>query len=198
MNDKISALLRSIKELEDAIEDDLGKKRAEFRFTFEQRKIRFEEDVLLQHRRLKTGLIQHFRQVPLRELVTAPIIYGMIFPFALLDLCVTAYQITCFPMYGIAKVRRSEYLIFDRSNLAYLNVIEKIDCFFCSYVNGLISYVKEIAALTERHFCPIKHARRILQAHSHYNRFVDFGDAQAFRRKLERLRRDLEKTQSAD
>jgi hypothetical protein len=194
MNDKISALLRSIKELDDAIEADLCKKRAEFRFTLEQRKIRFEEDVLRQHRLLKTGLIQHLRQISLRELVTAPIIYGMIFPFALVDFCVTVYQLACFPMYGLAKVRRNDYLIFDRSNLAYLNAFEKLDCFYCSYVNGLISYVKEIAALTEQYFCPIKHAQRILQAHLHYNEFVDFGDAQAFRRRLEAFRRDLEKS----
>jgi hypothetical protein len=55
--------------------------------------------------------------------------------------------------------------VFDRYHLAYLNVLEKLNC---AYANGLIAYVREIAGRTEQYWCPIKHARRVIGAHSHY------------------------------
>ena len=36
-----------------------------------------------------------------------------------------------------------------------------INCIYRSYANGLCSYVTEVAARTEQHWCPIKHARRL-------------------------------------
>lgn len=112
---------------------------------------------------------------------TAPVIYSLIFPLLLLDLFVTIYQAICFPVYGIAKVRRHDYLIFDRYHLGYLNALEKLNCAYCSYANGLIAYVREIAGRTEQYWCPIKHARRVVGAHQYYAQFHDFGDATAFR-----------------
>ena len=70
------------------------------------------------------------------HIVTAPVIYSLIIPFVLLDLFVTVYQLICFPVYKIEKVKRSDYLIFDRYHLAYLNTIEKINCAYCSYATG--------------------------------------------------------------
>ena len=35
--------------------------------------------------------------------LTAPVIYSLIFPLLLLDMFVTVYQAICFPGYGIAK-----------------------------------------------------------------------------------------------
>jgi hypothetical protein len=92
--------------------------------------------------------------------LTAPVIYAVIVPLVLLDLFVTIYQRVCFPVYGIPKVNRGDYLIFDRHHLAYLNALEKLNCAYCSYANGLIAYVREIAGRTEQYWCPIKHARR--------------------------------------
>ena len=81
------------------------------------------------------------------------------------------------PGLSIEKVKRSDYLILDRYHLAYLNVIEKIDCAYCSYCNGVAGYVREIAVRTEQYWCPIKHARRVIAAHERYQRFAEFGDA---------------------
>lgn len=102
-------------------------------------------------------------------------------------------EFICFPLYGIPRVRRRDHLVFDRAHLAYLNIIEKINCAYCSYANGLASYVKEIVGRTEQYWCPIKHARRVLQAHPYYSGFADFGDAEAYRRELANLRRELAK-----
>ena len=124
-------------------------------------------------------------------LLTAPLIYGMVAPLALLDLFLTLYQATCFRIYGIEKVRRGDYPIFDRSQLGYLNAVEKLNCAYCSNANGLIAYLSEIAARTEQHWCPIKHARRVVAAHQHYAVLVDYGDADSYRKALPDLRRAL-------
>jgi hypothetical protein len=104
-----------------------------------------------------------------------------VLPFLLLDAAVAIYQLVCFPIYGIPRVRRKDYLVFDRGRLAYLNTIEKVGCIYCSYANGLLALITEIAARSEQHFCPIKHAHPPGQAHSRYGRFLPYGDARAYR-----------------
>lgn len=42
-----------------------------------------------------------------------------------MDLFVTVYQYICFPLYGIPRVRRKDYFVYDRAYLGYLNIIEK-------------------------------------------------------------------------
>ncbi len=49
--------------------------------------------------------------------LSASVIYSLIIPFVLIDLWVMAYQAVCFPIYGIPKVRRRDYLVFDRHHL---------------------------------------------------------------------------------
>lgn len=94
-------------------------------------------------------------------------------------------------------MRRRDYLVFDRAHLAYLNLIEKINCAYCSYANGLAAYVKEVAGRTEQFWCPIKHARRMPQAHPYYGGFVDYGDAEGYRREPQALRAKLAALNSA-
>ncbi|MEI9976215.1 MAG: hypothetical protein WDO73_31715 [Ignavibacteriota bacterium] len=118
---------------------------------------------------------------PLLVILSSPLIYACVLPFLLLDVSVELYQLVCFPIYGIPRVRRKDYLVFDRGRLAYLNTIEKVGCIYCSYANGLLAMITEIAARTEQHFCPIKHAHRIAQTHSRYGKFLPYGDARAYR-----------------
>jgi hypothetical protein len=127
-----------------------------------------------------------------RNLLTAPIIYGLIIPLGFLDLCVSLYQTVCFPVYGIAKVRRRDYFVFDRHRLNYLNGFDKLHCTYCAYANGLLAYTGEIAALTEEYFCPIKHAGNVHTRHSRYARFLEYGDAADYEARLEAYRQALE------
>jgi hypothetical protein len=115
--------------------------------------------------------------------LSAPVI-----PVVLVDIRVMAYQAICFPIYKIPKVRRRDYLVFDRNHLAYLNIIEKINC---SYCNGAIAFVREVASRTEVYWSPIKHARGVLGPHPHYRGFADFGDLEGFREKLEQIKRGV-------
>lgn len=127
------------------------------------------------------------------SLLTAPVIYSLILPLALLDLWVTVYQSVCFPIYGIARVPRRSFLVLDRHRLQYLNAIEKAHCTFCSYANGVLAYTQEIAACTEQYWCPIKHETPVPAPHRRYPRFVAYGDADAYRSRLPALRRALER-----
>jgi hypothetical protein len=191
MNGKLAELVSRIRELEDEVEAEVAKRREELHFTLEEKKISFEQAILEEHRRLKTGLFQYLREAKLRNVLSAPIIYGMFFPLLLMDIAVSFYQWTCFPLYGIPLVRRVDFFVYDRHYLAYLNIVEKFHCFYCAYANGLAAYIKQIIALTEQYWCPIKHARRIIEAHSRYRHFVDFGDAETYRKKLDALRQDF-------
>jgi hypothetical protein len=150
---------------------------------------RFSPETRLEHRLLKTPLWEYLRRTRPLVLLSVPLIYLCAIPFLLLDLFVALYQAICFPVYGIPKVRRSDYLIFDRGRLAYLNAIEKIGCVYCSYANGLLAFVAEIAARTEQHFCPIRHDRPLRQPHSRYPHFLPYGDALTYRRRVEDVSR---------
>lgn len=140
-----------------------------------------------QHHLFKKSLWPYLRDVHPLVILTAPVIYACAIPFFVLDLAVTLYQAICFPVYGIPKVRRGDHLVFDRGRLRYLNAIEKLGCVYCSYANGLLSYVVEIAARTEKHFCPIKHARELPRPHSHYAEFVPYGDPHAYRKLVDHI-----------
>lgn len=191
MNGQIGSLIERIRELEEELEVELAHRREELRFELIGRKVRFEQEILERHKTLKTELLRYIIETHPLVLLTAPFIYVLIIPFALLDLLVTLYQAVCFPIYGIPKVRREDLLIFDRHHLGYLNIIEKFNCFYCAYGNGLIAYVREIAARTEQYWCPIKHARRVAGAHSRYSHFTDYGDAEAYHDQLEDIRCDF-------
>jgi hypothetical protein len=193
MNPKITELLARIQQMELEIEQEMQRRRAELQADFEETRVRFEREVLEQQRRFKTGVLTYVLTANFWNVLTAPVIYSVLLPMLVLDLSVTVYQHICFRAYGIARVKRSDYFVFDRAHLAYLNLIEKINCAYCSYGNGLMAYSREIVARTEQYWCPIKHARKVMAAHPYYTGFVDFGDAESYARELERLRTELAK-----
>ncbi|WKA28229.1 hypothetical protein [Bradyrhizobium roseum] len=187
MTTQLDTLMEKLRSVEAEIEVELVKRREELRFHFEKRRIVFEQEVARLHKALKTRLSRYIIEANPLTVLTAPVIYSLIVPIALLDLSVMAYQAICFPVYRIPKVRRRDYLVFDRHHLAYLNAIEKFNCAYCSYANGAIAFIREVASRTEVYWCPIKHARRVLGPHPHYQGFADFGDAEGFRARVRQL-----------
>jgi len=151
----------------------------------------FADEIKLEHRRLKTSLLRYIAGSRFLAILTAPFIYSCFIPFVLLDVFVTVYQAICFPVYGVPKARRRDYMAIDRNQLRYLNAIEGFNCLYCSYANGLLAYVVEIAGRTEQHWCPVKHARRIQHAHDRYSHFLPYGDARAYRDRVESVRNDF-------
>jgi hypothetical protein len=193
MNTTIRQLLTRITALEDELRTALREQETHLFYRVNGKRVEFEDTIRKTHRKLKMGVFRWFVAYRPRNLVTGPIIYGMGIPLVLLDLCVTLYQALCFPIYRIAKVRRTDYFIYDRRHLEYLNVIERFHCTYCAYANGLIAYMREITARTEQYFCPIKHAHRILGTHGRYDRFLAYGEATDYHARLEEYRRALEK-----
>jgi hypothetical protein len=185
MNDRIRSLLGA---LEEELRVALHEQETGLLFQIKGKRVEFEHSIQEAHRQLKTGFFRWLVANRPQNLITGPIIYSMIIPLVILDLFVSIYQATCFPIYRVAKVRRADYIVLDRQHLEYLNFIEKFHCTYCAYASGLSGYVAEIVARTEQYFCPIKHARKILGTHSRYARFLDYGEAVDYEAKLEAFR----------
>ncbi|HSN18533.1 MAG TPA: hypothetical protein VLV87_10035 [Gammaproteobacteria bacterium] len=192
MTDILHDLGERVRHLEDEIEVEIKRRRAALHADFEDRKVRFEAEILAAQRRLKQGLLYYLWDSSILAILSAPVIYAGILPLLFLHAFLWIYQTICFPIYGITKVRQRDCFIFDRYHLGYLNIIEKMNCAYCSYGSGVAAYFREIIGRTEQYWCPIKHARRALHAHAYYRGFTDFGDAEAFRSELAELRRRLD------
>jgi hypothetical protein len=191
MSNAVDLIREKIHQLELELESELARQRVNFQYGLERGKVLFEQEVLRRHRELKTSLGRYLMRTRPLVALTAPFIYSMIIPFALIDLWVSIYQAVCFRVYGIPQVKRSGYMVFDRSALAYLNILQKLNCAYCSYGNGVAAYVREISARTEQYWCPIKHAKRVIGEHARYAKFQEYGDAEHYRVELERLRAAL-------
>jgi hypothetical protein len=193
MNEKINRILAQMATLEDELRTAVHEQESRMFFQIKGKRVEFERSVRDAHRKLRTSVFRWIVTNRPQNLITGPIIYGMAIPLVMVDLCVSFYQWSCFPIYGIQKVRRADYLVYDRHQLQYLNIIEKFHCTYCEYANGLVAYVREIIGRTEQYFCPIKHARKVLATHARYNRFLDYGDAQDYEARLEDFRKALGK-----
>lgn len=148
-------------------------------------------ELVCEHRLLAKKLSHYWRDARWSSYITTPAIVSCIIPVVLMDFWASAYQLLCFPAYGIPKVQRHDYIILDRSKLRYFNSIERLNRAYCGYVNCTVAYVQEIAARTEQHWCPIKHAFRLKTMHSRYQHFLDYGDAKQYRDQVEEVRRDF-------
>ncbi len=188
---EIDDLILKLKQLEEEIEERIENSRTRFFETIEKGKAKFNEITLEHHRALKLGIDKYIFRSKLATVLSAPFIYAMIVPFVFLDISLFFYQLICFSVWRIEKVKRSEYMVIDRQFLQYLNVLEKINCVYCGYGNGLFAYAREIAGRTEQYWCPIKHAQKTKDPHSHYRNFTEYGDADAYKERLEELRERL-------
>lgn len=198
MNDRINQILDKITTLENELYTAIKQQEGRLHYQIEGKRITFEHAIRKSHLKLRMGLFNWLRNVSPRNFITMPIIYSMILPLIMFDLFVTIYQATCFPIYRIAKVRRANYIVMDHQHLAYLNIIEKMHCMYCSYAVGLLGYAQEITARTEQYFCPIKHARKVLGAHARYNKFLDYGDAGNLHEKVREFRASLAREDESD
>ena len=192
MTEHTDLILGKIRDLELELEAEFARKRAGLRYGLERGRVKFDEEVVRRHLELRKGLIPYLLSARFLVVITAPVIYSLIVAFVVLDLWVSLYQAICFRVYGIPQVKRRNYLVFDRTGLAYLNAMEKLNCAYCSYANGVVAYVREVAARTEQYWCPIKQARRLTGAHARYAGFAEYGDAEHYRERLRALRAEMQ------
>ena len=138
------------------------------------------------------SVFETLRNASILMLLTAPLTFSLIIPIVLLDACVGLYQLGCFQVWKLDPVQRRDYVILDRHRLAYLNAFEKLGCLYCGYFNGVIAFTREVASRTEAYWCPIKHATRPAAPHERYDEFLAYGDADAWRARLDALKRTID------
>ncbi len=188
---RIEEIINEIKKLDDELLAEIQKKEEEFFYKVKGKKILFEQEARKYQKEFMIKISTYLSNASILNILTVPVIWSCLIPAVLIDLFASIYQLTCFRIYKIPLVRRSKYVLIDRNNLSYLNAIEKINCVYCGYFNGVIAYVQEIAARTEQYWCPIKHARKIITMHSRYHKFLEYGDCKDYQQRLQQLRKDF-------
>ena len=187
----LADLRRDLVELEQRVETSLKAQRLSAQVGLAQRRAEIEAALRDKGTHIKVGLLAYLRGATWPTLLTGPFIYGMIVPIALLDLSVVICQAVCFRVWGVQRAKRRDYIVIDHQLLGYLNAIEKLNCIYCGYANGVIAFAREVASRTEQFWCPIKHATRPAASHDHYNEFLDYGDAEGWQSRLDALRRKI-------
>lgn len=188
---KLQSIIVEIQKLEKDLLSEIQKKEEEFFYKIKGKRVYFEEETKKYHKTLVTKIHTYICNASFLNILTVPIIWFCIIPAAFMDLVASIYQFICFKVYDIPTVKRNDYVVIDRQSLSYLNPIEKLNCVYCGYVNGVIAYVQEIAARTEQYWCPIKHARKLNTFHNRYYKFLEYGDSRDYQKRLEEIRKDF-------
>lgn len=181
MKSRINQILSDIKIKKEEFRDELfieyEKLKEKYWFIIQWRKIIFNSEVRQKNKEQKKWIIETIFNAKVREILSIPFIYPIIIPIVILDIFITIYQFFAFRLYKIPMVKRKDYIIYDRFQLDYLNIFQKIHCQYCSYVNWLLSYVVEIVWRTEMYWCPIKSSQKIKWWHDWQEYFADYGDS---------------------
>lgn len=198
MTDRMRELAGEIVRLQTELDREIEMRRKVLGWSVKKRLVAFEHGIALENRRLRMTVRSFLGKSPLATLVSAPVIYSLILPMILLDAWASLYQAVCFRVYGIPRVSRSDYINLDRRHLSYLNWIEVLNCLYCGYSNGVVAYVREIGGRTEQYWCPIKHALKISDPHRRYYDFLEYGDAEGYRVRLDAFRDALKAEASVE
>lgn len=111
MKQALEDLLARIHALQEEVEETYRQAREEL----ERQRTQLAEEFLRRQKHYRTGLLRYLAHARPLVLLTAPVIYLGWIPFLLLDLFVNFYQAVCFPVYGIPRARRADYLVFDQA-----------------------------------------------------------------------------------
>lgn len=176
MHSKISEILKEIKSRKNDLLKEYENLKEKYGFAFIKGKIMFNLDRKKENRKLRKSIWDSLFGLRIREVISMPFIYSMIIPALILDIFLFIYQQTAIRLYWIPLVKRSDYIVYDRRFLDYLNFFQKFNCLYCSYVNWLFSYAVEIAWRTEKYWCPIKNSHRVKWWHDWQEYFADYWD----------------------
>ena len=181
MKSKINKILEDIKLKKEELLLEYEELKEKYGFKIEWKKIVWNTEAKKELEKSKKSLSDTIFWTEFRELLSIPFIWMMIIPAFILDIGLFIYQNTAIRLYKIPLAKRSDYVIFDRRQLAYLNIIQKLNCVYCSYFNWIMQYAVEIAGRTEKYWCPIKHARKKIWTHDWEDFFADYWDAEGFK-----------------
>jgi len=184
MESKIKNILKKIDALNDRLNQEYSKLSEKYGFSIKRAKIVFLQKTKQKNKLFRIPTWKYVIPKNLGHFLSLPFIYMIIIPVVILDIFITIYQWVAFSLYQIPKVKRSEYIIFDRRFLDYLNIVQKVHCLYCSYANGIFAYALEIAARTERYWCPIKATKKQGFYHNWYKDFADYGNPEEWKEKF--------------
>ncbi len=127
----------------------------------------------MEHLKLESRHLRHF--------ISLPFIWFMLIPLIILDITIEIYHHICFSLYGLKLINRGQYIKIDRYKLQYLTWLQKLNCMYCGYANGLLNYATVIAGETEKYWCGIKHEReKSFVKPKHHKDFLEYGDEKSF------------------
>lgn len=177
---KINEILEQINNLKKKLILEYERVTKQYNISELKWKIVFPEKIKKYHKKFKKNVWKYVFTAKVRHILSIPFIYSIAIPVVILDIFLLIYQYTAFSLYEIPKVKRKDYIIYDRKYLDYLNIVEKLNCMYCSYVNWFFAYAVEVGWRTEKYWCPIKHYKKTKSAHSRYSSFSDYGDPEWF------------------
>jgi hypothetical protein len=187
MDSKIKLLHQKIDELEIALQKEYAQLADKYGFSINQKRVEFLEKIRDRNRTFRIPAWKYAIPVNVRHVLSLPFIYMMIVPTVILDFFLTAYNWIALPLFRIPVVKRSEYIVYDRQFLDYLNWIQKIHCIYCTYVNGVFAYGVEIGGRTERYWCPIKAANKPQVHNNWYQDYADYGNPEEWHEKFNQV-----------
>lgn len=111
-----------------------------------------------------------------------PLLWAILIPLLICDISIEMYHRIFFPLYKIPYIKRNAYIqIMDRNKLPYLTPLQKINCMYCGYANGVIRYWAKIAGDTEHYWCGIQHKKNTtFISEEHQANFAAYGDKSGF------------------
>ena len=195
MNARIKELISDIEAMKVKLREEIAEQESHISYEIKNGYVQFEKDVLEKQKENMKNLLAYFRDIPLLHLLSSPLIYAMVIPAVIFDVLLFIYQQVIFRIYKFKRIKRSDYILYDHQYLGYLNPIEKLNCMYCSYFNGLMQYASAIAARTEFYFCPIKHAKKVAYKHEYYDQYLEYGEEENFQNKLIELRNKDEESE---
>src|SRR5690242_12723872 len=102
MSPQAERIRERLRKTEREVLRDFAAERRRWHYRVHRGRVWFDQEVLRAHRRIRQTIPSYIRQGSLRNLLTAPVIYSLLVPLALLDAWVWTYQWICFPIYWIA------------------------------------------------------------------------------------------------
>lgn len=184
MNQSVKEILEKINRLNKQLSEKYNLLSKKYGFSSVGRKIVFLQDFRKRNKKFKIPTWKYVIPQNIRHLLAMPFIYVMIIPIIFLDFFVTIYNWVAFPLYHIPMVKRQDFIVYDRQFLDYLNWFQKINCIYCTYVNGFFAYTVEVGARTERYWCPVKAAQKPKFHHGWYSEFADYGNPEEWKEKF--------------
>lgn len=108
-------------------------------------------------------------QSPFRIGFGAWLLYLALPAVALIDLVAAFSNNIIFPLVGISKIKRKDYVRpFSRIKLLEASIWYKIGCVYCSYANGVAYYFQLTTMKLEFLYCPWKQKDKTKISHHRF------------------------------